>query len=142
VNTLALNATSASIRIDRQSNDQKLYLVVEDEPDIKLYVGDSAEGTFTLMRTIATGKKPIIVIGRDGNRYIYWLDGTAIKGEKTDRADTILATGFTVVASGVDDECMAVDEDVYDGGKRRLVLFDVESGSVVQRTSEDGETFV
>jgi hypothetical protein len=37
---------------------------------------------------------------------------------------------------------MAVDEDVYDGGKRRLVLFDVESGSVVQRTSEDGETFV
>jgi hypothetical protein len=142
VNTLALNATSASIRIDRQSNDQKLYLVVEDEPDIKLYVGDSAEGTFTLMRTIATGKKPIIVIGRDGNRYIYWLDGTSIKGEKTDRADTILATGFTVVASGVDDECMAVDEDVYDGGKRRLVLFDVESGSVVQRTSEDGETFV
>jgi hypothetical protein len=116
--------------------------VVEDEPDIKLYVGDSAEGTFTLMRTIATGKKPIIVIGRDGNRYIYWLDGTSIKGEKTDRADTILATGFTVVASGVDDECMAVDEDVYSGGIRRLVLFDVEGGSVVQRTSEDGETFV
>jgi hypothetical protein len=142
VNTLALNATSASIRIDRQSNDQKLYLVVEDEPNIKLYIGNSAEGTFTLARTIATGKKPIIVIGRDGNRYIYWLDGTAIKGEKTDRADTILDTGFTVVASGVDDECMAVDEDVYSGGIRRLVLIDVESGSLVQRTSQDGLTFI
>lgn len=142
VNTLALNALSASIRIDRSSKEQYIYLVVEEAPNIKLYRATHAEGTFTFMRTIATGKKPIIVIGRDGNRYIYWHDGGAIKGEKTDRADTILNTGFTVVASGVDDECMAVDEDVFSGGRRRLVLIDVESGSLTQRTSEDGLTFV
>jgi hypothetical protein len=46
-----------------------------------------------------------------------------------------------VVASGVDDECIAVDEDVTNGGNRRLVLLDVESGSLTQRTSDDGITF-
>jgi hypothetical protein len=93
------------------------------------------------MRTIANGVKPTFIIGRDGNRYIYWIDGTAIKGQITDRADTVLQASLTVVASGVDDECIAVDEDVTNGGNRRLVLLDVESGSLTQRTSDDGITF-
>lgn len=141
VNTLALNAKSAVLKIDRQSDTQKLYLVVEINKQIKLYTADSPAGTFTLMRTIANGVKPTIVVGRDGNRYIYWIDGVAIKGEKTDRADTILSTGFNAVASGVDDECITADEDVYLGGNRRLILIDVEGGTLTQRTSLDGVTF-
>jgi hypothetical protein len=93
------------------------------------------------MRTIANGVKPTFIIGRDGNRYIYWIDGASIKGQITDRADTVLQASLTVVASGVDDECIAVDEDVTNGGNRRLVLLDVESGSLTQRTSDDGITF-
>lgn len=141
VNTLSINATSIHIAIDRQSSTQKLYLVAEINNQIKLYTATHPEGTFTLARTIANGSKPIIVIGRDGNRYIYWLDGVAIKGEKTDRADTVLSSGFTVVNSGVDDECLAADEDVYSGGNRRLILIDVEAGSLTQRESLDGENF-
>ena len=60
----------------------------------------------------------------------------------TDRADTILQVGgmdtFTVINTGVDDECIAVDEDVYNGGNRRLVLIDVESANLVERKSDDG----
>ena len=141
VNTLALSATSCAIRIDRQSTDQKIYLVVEINKSIKLYKADALNEAFTLMRTIANGVKPTFIIGRDGNRYIYWIDGASIKGQITDRADTVLQASLTVVASGVDDECIAVDEDVTNGGNRRLVLIDVESGSLTQRTSSDGITF-
>jgi hypothetical protein len=129
------------MRIDRQSTDQKIYLVAEINKSIKLYRSNKLGEGFTLMRTIANGVKPAFVIGRDGNRYIYWIDGTAIKGQITDRADTVLQASVTAVASGVDDECIAVDEDVTNGGNRRLVLIDVESGSLTQRTSDDGITF-
>ena len=141
VDTLALAATSAVMRIDRQSTDQKIYIVAEINKSIKLYKSNQLGEGFTLMRTIANGVKPAFVIGRDGNRYIYWIDGTAIKGQITDRADTVLQASVTAVASGVDDECIAVDEDVTNGGNRRLVLIDVESGSLTQRTSDDGITF-
>jgi hypothetical protein len=141
VNTLALSATSCAIRIDRQSTDQKIYLVVEINKSIKLYSAAALNEAWTLMRTIANGVKPTFIIGRDGNRYIYWIDGTSVKGQITDRADTVLQASLTVVASGVDDECIAVDEDVTNGGNRRLVLLDVESGSLTQRTSSDGITF-
>jgi hypothetical protein len=142
VNTLAINAQSACIKIDRQSIDQKIYMVAEVNGQIKLYTAEKADEAFTMARTIANGVKPFIVIGRDGTRYIYWVDGVAIKGERTDRADTILDTNNIVVASGVDDECISADEDVYNGGNRRLILIDVESGSLVERKSDDGITFV
>jgi hypothetical protein len=142
VNTLALGAQSASIKIDRQSNNQTIYMVAEINGQLKLYTADKPEEAFTLARTIASGVKPFIVIGRDGTRYIYWVDGVAIKGERTDRADTILNTNTVIVASGVDDECISADEDVYNGGNRRLLLIDVESGNLVERKSDDGITFV
>ena len=142
VNTLAINAQSASIKIDRQSNDQKIYMVAEINGQLKLYTADKPEEAFTLARTIGNGVKPCIVVGRDGTRYIYWLDGVAIKGERTDRAGTILDTNNIVVASGVDDECISADEDVYNGGNRRLLLIDVEGGNLVERKSDDGITFV
>jgi hypothetical protein len=141
-NTLAINAQSVSIKIDRQSNAQKIYMVAEINGQLKLYTADRPQETFTLARTIANGVKPCIVVGRDGTRYIYWIDGTAIKGERTDRADNILETNTVVVASGVDDECISADEDVYNGGNRRLILIDVEGGNLVERKSDDGITFV
>ena len=117
-------------------------MVAEINGQIKLYSAERPEETFTLARTIASGAKPCIIVGRDGTRYIYWIDGTAIKGERTDRADNILETGTVVVASGVDDECISADEDVYNGGNRRIILIDVESGNLVERKSDDGMTFV
>jgi hypothetical protein len=142
VNTLGINAQSACIKIDRQSNNQTIYMVAEVNGSIKLYTADKPEEAFTMARTIANGVKPFIVIGRDGTRYIYWVDGVAIKGERTDRADTILNTNTVIVANGVDDECISADEDVYNGGNRRLILIDVESGNLVERKSDDGITFV
>lgn len=145
VNTLSINASSVAIRIDRQSTDQKIYLLVEVNGQIKLYTSNQAGETFTLARTIGSGVKPAFIIGRDGTRFIYWVDGVSIKGQMTDRADTILQVSgmdtFTVINTGVDDECIAVDEDVYNGGNRRLVLIDVESANLVERKSDDGITF-
>jgi hypothetical protein len=144
-NTLSLNAKSACIKIDRSSIDQRLWLVIESAGQIKLYSALKAEETWTLSTTIGNGSKPFIVIGRDGNRYIYFLDGVAIKGRITDRAGTIQQVAgqnnFTVINGGVDDECIAADEDVFNGGNRRLILIDQESGSLVQRESLDGITF-
>ena len=144
-NTLALGATSACIRIDRGSIDQTIYLDVEILGTIYTYTAARADGAFTLATTIGTGSKPLRIIGRDGRFFLYWVDGSAIKGQIRDRAQNVIFSTFTVVASGVDNDCLGGDEDQFfdgDGISRRIILDSVESGSIVERTSDDGVTFV
>ena len=146
VQTLAYSASSACIRIDRTSADQKVYLDVEISGTIYTYTAPNAAGTFTLATTIATGVKPLRIIGRDGRFFLYWIDGSAIKGQIRDRAGNVVFSTFTVVASGVDDQCLSGDEDSFVNAdnaiERRVILDSVEGGSVVERTSDDGVTFV
>lgn len=143
VKTLSLGAVSVCIRIDRQSQKQTIYLDVETASGIDSYKADYPGGTYTLASTEASpARKPLRIIGRDGHFYLYWVDSGSIKGKIKDRAGNTLKSTFTVVSGGVDDECLAGDEDTTNGNKRRLILDSIEGGALIERTSDDGITFV
>lgn len=136
------SAAWVSLKVDRQSADQRLVLIYEDlAGDIQRRTSADEGGSWTVATTIATGKKPSHVIGRNGLLYVYWIDGTAIKGRIYDKAWTALTSVFTAVASGVDDQGIDVDERVTSAGRHQIVLVYVASGSVTAVVSDDGQSF-
>lgn len=136
----SIDAQWICIKIDRDSQDQRLLLVVEDAGSVKLYESVDRGEAFTLADTIGTGTKPFIFVGKGGTRHIYWHDSGEIKGQIRDRFNATIETTFTARA-GVDDAGCAADEDVTESGERRVHLVVVESGTVVHLDSEDGKTF-
>lgn len=138
--TSAIDATWTCVRIDRDDNKQTIWLAVEDSGSIKLYKSTDRGGTFTLSSTLGTGTKPNIVIGRNGIRFYYWIDGTDIKGKREDRAGNALGSTFTAT-TGVDDAGFDVDEDITDNGKLRFHMICVKSGTITHLDSSDGITF-
>jgi hypothetical protein len=138
--TTSIDAQWICLKIDRDSTDQRLLLVLEDAGSVKLYESVDRGGSWTLADTIGTGTKPFIFIGKDGVRHIYWHDSGAIKGQLRDRFNAVIESTFTA-RSGVDDAGCAADEDVTAQGEKRVHLVVVEGGSVVHYDSEDGKTF-
>jgi hypothetical protein len=141
--TTTIDASWVCCRIDRDSPDQAILLVVEDAGSVKLYKSVDRAETFTLSRTVTssgTPKKPAILVGRNGVRQMYWIDGTDVKGQIADRADNIIESTFTAV-TGVEDKGVAVDEDVTETGKKRTLLYVVQGGALTELKSDDGKTF-
>jgi hypothetical protein len=98
-------------------------------------------GSFSVATTIATGKKPAACIAQRGLRYIYWIDGTAIKGQIRDSQNNIVVSAFTAIASGVDDNGIAADWSPSQAGGFSVILWYTASGSLTQAVSTDGQTF-
>jgi hypothetical protein len=142
--TTTIDASWVCCRIDRDSTDQAILLLVEDAGSVKLYKSVDRAESFTLARTVTssgTPTKPAILVGRNGVRQMYWIDGTDVKGQIADRADNIIESTFTAV-TGVEDRGVAVDEDVTETGKKRTVLYVVQGGALTELKSDDGKTFV
>lgn len=135
-----IDAQWVCVKIDRDSQDQRLLLVVEDAESVKMYESVDRGEAFTLADTIGTGTKPFIFVGRGGTRHIFWHNEGEIKGQIRDRFNATIETTFTARA-GVDDAGCAADEDVTESGERRVHLVVVEGGAVVHLDSDDGKTF-
>ena len=90
--------------------------------------------------SIATGKKPALVMGRDSLRFLYWIDSGNVKGQIRDASNAIVAATFTAV-TGVADSGLAVGQAVQHGGKRVLVMLVSVGGTETQYTSLDGITW-
>ena len=138
--TTAIDASWVCCRIDRDSANQAILLLVADAGSVKLYTSVDRGESFTLSRTVGSGTKPAILVGRNGVRQMYWIDGADVKGQIADRADTVIESTFTAV-SGVEDKGVAVDEDVTETGKKRTILYCVQGGAVTEFKSDDGKTF-
>lgn len=136
-----LDATNLTLRLDRTSKTGAMVLLIEDAGSVYEYL--SADGvTWTLATTIATGTRPCAVIRKNGQRHIFWLDGTTIKSQIRDAANTVVKATFTPSGIGtVDDYDFDVDESFRADGSSYLVLLCVVSGSVTQYTSPDGVAF-
>lgn len=86
----------------------------------------------------ATWTRSAFDVSPTGLQYHYGLSGDAIEGKIVDRAGTVVKSGITAVASGVDD----ADFDVrFDRGAGRFYLVYSASGSRVTKTSVDGVTW-
>lgn len=136
----AIDAETLCLRIEHGSQGQALWLAVGYAGNVLLYRSWDEGRNWSLMATIASGEHPQILIGRDAKRYLYWIDGNAVKGQIRDAANNVLTSTFTAV-SGVDASGLAVAESILQGGGVRIVLHCVVSGSVTQYTSRDGITF-
>lgn len=127
-----------NVRLDRNC---VAHLVYEDGGEVKLTSSYDDGTTWLMPTTIATGKKPTIVIGPDNKRYLYWIDGTTVKGQIRDAAGVVVESTFTALAGPVDDQGVAADIAKGVGFTQTVVLLVVVSGSLTQYVSTDGKTF-
>jgi hypothetical protein len=141
VNT-GIPAQSACIRIRKRSKDMLLVLWVEVGGAIARYTSSDHGATWTMSTIIATGTKPTAFITQDGTEYVYWTDGTAIKGQIRDASGNIVEPAFTAV-SGIDTGTgSAAHWSNLSGGGLRVVLWVTISGSLTRFESVDsGKTF-
>jgi len=132
-------ANSVCIRGQGRDENRTLYLAYEVGGNVKLRSSVDAGESWSVSTTIAAGKTPAIEIGLNGVRYLYWVDGTDVKGKNYDRAGNTLAT-FTAV-TGVDDAGIAVQEYVQGNGLHHIEMLVVIGGNVTSYTSHDGRVF-
>lgn len=99
--------------------------------------------TWGMPTTIGTGRLPAAVIGRDGHRYVYWIDEdpAVVKGKVYDASDQLLEDTFTAI-DAVDEDGLAVDESVESQGKHRIVLLVNQGGTLKSFKSFNGIDFV
>ncbi len=141
--TLIGKAVWVCIRCDRRSDGQRWLLAVEQQDGtFTLYETTSEGRSFTPVTTIDPGTKPTLFISRhDRNIYVYWIDGTAIKGQVLGADLSVIVPTFTAVASGVEDKGFGADESVLAGGERHIKLIYVSAGNVAVVDSTDGISF-
>ncbi len=123
---------------------QQLILLSEESGDIKYRTSNSVDGSsWSMPTTIASGslKKVTGFVAADKRIFIYWIDGSAIKGEIFDARYQSVAGPFTAVASGVDDDAIDCHESTGQGQGWRAILWYRSSGNITQAVSKDGQTF-
>lgn len=131
-----------SLACDKSNHKQVWYLAVEYNGESSLWKSVDLCRTFTQVGSSFVAEKPIVIIGRQNVRHLYWVDGTDIKGELRDASDTVIESTFTAT-TGVDpDDGCTVDEYVVEGGQKKLHMVCVKSGVRTHLDSTDGKTFV
>jgi hypothetical protein len=140
--TTAIDGAWANIQAEKYASGVTLFLLVQPLAGGVVEYKGTDGGTWTMSRTVvASGKYPAAVCEADGVRYSYWLAGTQINGEITDRSGAILASP-TACVTGVDDSGIAVLAYSKSEGRVVIELQVRKTGAIVAYTSTDGRTFV
>lgn len=124
------------------SKEKRLVMVTSEDDDVALrYTEDNGENWSSLV-TVGSGIRPAIGIDFDGQHFIYWLDGDAIKGRRYDASLAPAGAEFTV-HSGVDtDGGVDVAVTIRGSGQVTVDMVHIDgSGGVIHTTSQDGEVF-
>lgn len=131
-----------SLACDKSNHKQVWYLAVEYNGESSLWKSVDLCRTFTQVGSSWMADKPIVIVGRQNVRHLYWVNGTDVKGELRDASDTVIEPTFTAT-TGVDpDDSCTVSEYVVEGGQKKLHMVCVKSGVRTHLDSTDGKTFV
>jgi len=136
-----IDATAVCVRVDRRSKNQKLHLLFAQDNNIKWATSLDEGVTWTMPTTIAPGTFPTLLISRAGMKYIYWVDGTAVKGKILSATDEVIQNTFTAINTVDADSGIAVDESFTAKGVYRVTLAYIEGATAKTQTSQDGKTF-
>lgn len=118
------------------------WLLAVDSGSVTYYKSTDGGATFTSIASLGAGTKVGIVADANGNQYLYWTDGTNIKGQIRDAAGNVVEATFTAV-SGVDSGSdVAADSSISTGSAWRVVLMCYVSAALTTKTSVDGKVFV
>lgn len=135
-------ATRARVRLRKFGSDQTLCLLYVASNDLKFRTSTNEGTSFSVATSIATASDGDFVVSRHGVLYFYWIDGSgALKGKIYDAQMNVLEATFTVVASGVDDEGLAVRDYFVGGTSWGIGILYGDSGTLTYITSDDGITF-
>lgn len=135
------DASAVCVRVDRRSKSQMLHLLFAHEDTVYWAKSLDEGATWTMPQTIAPGTFPAMLISRSGIKYIYWVDGTAVKGTILSPTDEVIQSVFTAISPVDEDSGIAVDESTTTKGKPRITLAYIQDGDAKTQTSNDGKTF-
>jgi hypothetical protein len=135
-----IECDDARLAVDRNSTDQKLYVMYLHGGEVFLTYTTDEGRTFAMPTTLGTGRVGDIEIARHGLRYLYWIDGTSVLGEIRDAQNNIVSAA-SVVATIDADTHIAVREFVTGSGQWMIEMLVNQGGSVVSLVSDTGKTF-
>jgi hypothetical protein len=120
-----------------------IILGVIDAGSYKVY--KSTGVTWTLAYTVTSSGDPLnpaVVIGTDGTKFHYWIDGTDVKGAIRGGNDAEVKAPFTVAGIGsVDEGGLGTAESYGTEADRKIRLIVKQAGSLEAYTSTDGVNF-
>ncbi len=108
---------------------------------IKQRISADEGATFGMATTIGAGTQVTTIVTPQRLRYIYRASGGVVIVQIRDSANALIKADTTVLASGVDDKPIDGEYRPLANGKFGFVLWTIESGSLIERYSEDGIVF-
>lgn len=138
----ALTIGEPCVRMDRSSQDQRLWLAYRQGTSVLLANSVDEGSTWSVAGTVAaSGSYPEIVVTRDGRRCCYWYDGGTISGRIYDGAGTAMVGPFVVVNGGAAEKFAVAEHIVGVGGWRMHMIYRTTGGALVDLESTDGTAF-
>lgn len=136
-------ADALNIRYDRVGADPQLWLVYEDGGTIYRRSSEDHGESWSVATTIATGANPTHDPIESGLRYVYWRDGTALKGQIFDTEWNTVVAAFTATGVTLDSDS-TVETKVHGGGAGQVVVVVTykDGGNVKYAYSRNGQAFV
>lgn len=129
-----------SIRYNRSSNGQQVWLARESSGSVILYRSSDGSKTFSVVGIIASGTKPSLCSTKTGQVLIYYRDGAgALKVQQRNPLASVAVATTTAIAS-VDDQGVAIYCFESSQGHRFACLY-ISGGNLYRAESEDGITF-
>lgn len=130
-------ANAVSLRWDRQSTGSPVLILAENGNGITLYKSVN-EGLTWTNTFVGSGKRPALLVARDGRRYCFYTSAGSIQCVVFDPSGKTIKAQFTCVTSGVDDDTIAADEFTLVASQWGITLVYLSGGKVTYRTSTDG----
>jgi hypothetical protein len=135
-----------SIYYRRPSSGQGLTLLTIESGNVYLRTSTDDGITFSMATTVDSSGTNTHTFGFasdfDGKQFIFWIDGSAIKGKIYDAAMNVLTATFTAVASGVENAGFSAWERVIESGKRTISIAYINtSGATIIVEADDEQTF-
>jgi len=90
---------------------------------------------------IASGFAPAVLEARKGDKFIYWVDGSDIKGQIRDNKNTVLKATFTAITDVDEDTGIAVDESWKTGGLWQIGILFKKDDVITFKKSNNGFEF-
>jgi len=139
-----IEADSVCIVVEKRAKAPLLFLYVgTTEGEIYRYQSPNEGQTWEMATQISftgTAKIPAVVIGANGNHYVYWIDDEEAVGRIFDASLAEVQALFTAV-SPVDESGLAAAESPKQGGVQRIGLFVIQSGDLFLYQGESGRSF-
>lgn len=105
------------------------WMVLSDAGAVELYRSGDESGRWDFMATVGSGEYPTVCCSGDGTVWVFWIDGTDLKGRRYDASGNALVAEY-VAKTGVDATGIDCAVSVGRNGAQSVTLVWAEGGVV------------